>query len=152
MGAPSDTSSTSCESGRAEACQGDTHKAGAPGQGIRMSPLQSFVLGSLAACGAVTVTNPLDVVKTRLVLQGQMDRNAVLLYRGPFSALFKIMRTEGPAALLKGLVPAYATQVGFQEDECAIGRTCSGTTATSSISTGQTSARDKSTQARAAIQ
>ena len=75
------------------------------------SALKPFLLGSIAACGAVTVTNPFDVVKTRLVLQGQMDRSAVLLYRGPLHAFASIFREEGPRALMKGLAPAYATQV-----------------------------------------
>jgi len=76
-----------------------------------VNPLESFALASVAACGAVTLTNPLDVVKTRLVLQGQLQKQAKAFFVGPVHALRMILIHEGPAALLKGLVPAYATQV-----------------------------------------
>lgn len=35
--------------------------------------LKGFTAGALAACGAVTFTNPMEVVKTRLQLQGELQ-------------------------------------------------------------------------------
>mmetsp|Transcript_44121 Transcript_44121/g.112617 ORF Transcript_44121/g.112617 Transcript_44121/m.112617 type:complete len:112 (+) Transcript_44121:138-473(+) len=89
--------------------QGGMHIAGSAPAQQQANPLRSFAIGSLAACGAVTLTNPFDVIKTRLVLQGQ--KHARALFTDPVHALRMILANEGPSALLKGLVPAYATQV-----------------------------------------
>lgn len=55
-----------------------------------------------AAAGAVTglVTTPLDVIKTRLMIQGQ-DR----VYKGVVDCATKIAREEGTAALFRGWEP-----------------------------------------------
>src|SRR5690606_7348133 len=43
-----------------------------------------FVLAALASCGAVTFSNPMEVVKTRLQLQGELQRSGVYVkqYKG----------------------------------------------------------------------
>ncbi|TPX31584.1 hypothetical protein SmJEL517_g05093 [Synchytrium microbalum] len=86
--------------------------------------LKGFALGALAACAAVTFTNPFEVIKTRLQLQGELESLALRektttadilhqqrVYRGPISALFLIGRQEGLKGLQKGLIPAYGYQV-----------------------------------------
>lgn len=63
--------------------------------------------------GAVTFTNPFEVIKTRLQLQGELlKRNAqlVLPYRNVAQAFVVVARSEGISGLQKGLAPAYAYQ------------------------------------------
>lgn len=67
-----------------------------------------FVIGGLAGAGATIFTNPMDVVKTRLQLQGELRAKSetTTRYRGIFHALYVIARADGALALQKGLVPA----------------------------------------------
>lgn len=65
-------------------------------------PGLQFLLGGLAACGAVTFTNPWEVIKTRLQLQGELVKktgSTRLVYKGIGHAFKKIARQEG----LRGL-------------------------------------------------
>ncbi|XP_063232893.1 solute carrier family 25 member 35-like [Bacillus rossius redtenbacheri] len=66
-----------------------------------------FVIGAVAAMGAGVFTNPLEVVKTRLQLQGELQSKGVYTvhYRNFFHAFYAIAREEGVLALQKGLVP-----------------------------------------------
>ncbi|EPS42401.1 hypothetical protein H072_3568 [Dactylellina haptotyla CBS 200.50] len=72
-----------------------------------------FIAGGLAACGAVTVTNPFEVVKTRLQLQGELAARSEVkkVYTGIFQALGLIYRTEGLRGTQKGLGCAYIYQI-----------------------------------------
>ena len=75
-----------------------------------------FMLGAMAACGAVTFTNPWEVVKIRLQLQGELQRKNMLskehkLYRNVGQAFLKIGEVEGLRGLQKGLMPAYMYQI-----------------------------------------
>ncbi|GAB5592597.1 Mitochondrial oxaloacetate carrier protein [Umbelopsis nana] len=75
-----------------------------------------FVLGGLAACGAVTFTNPWEVVKTRLQLQGELVRSGTLSaeakpYHNSFQALSLVFRGEGVRGIQRGLGAAYVYQV-----------------------------------------
>ncbi|EWC48205.1 hypothetical protein DRE_02309 [Drechslerella stenobrocha 248] len=72
-----------------------------------------FLAGGMAACGAVTVTNPFEVVKTRLQLQGELASRSQVqrVYTGIFQALRLIYRTEGLRGTQKGLGCAYIYQV-----------------------------------------
>ncbi|XP_049867560.1 solute carrier family 25 member 35-like [Pectinophora gossypiella] len=67
-----------------------------------------FVIGGLAGAGATVITNPMDVVKTRLQLQGEMRarKDTSAQYRGTLHALYVIARTDGAFALQRGLTPA----------------------------------------------
>ncbi|XP_046695615.1 solute carrier family 25 member 35 isoform X2 [Silurus meridionalis] len=67
-----------------------------------------FMLSGVAACGACLFTNPLEVVKTRMQLQGELKSRGTyrLHYRNVFHAFYTIGRVEGASALQKGLVPA----------------------------------------------
>jgi hypothetical protein len=65
--------------------------------GSPLSPVGGFAAGALAACGAVTATNPMEVVKTRLQLQGELAAKGQVkkVYTGVFQALRKIAVNEG---------------------------------------------------------
>ncbi|XP_066517788.1 solute carrier family 25 member 35 isoform X2 [Hoplias malabaricus] len=64
-----------------------------------------FLLSGVAACGACVFTNPLEVVKTRMQLQGELSRRGSyrVMYRNVFQALGCIVRVEGLGGLQRGL-------------------------------------------------
>ncbi|EFN54395.1 hypothetical protein CHLNCDRAFT_24985 [Chlorella variabilis] len=72
---------------------------------------QSFLAGCTASCGAVALTNPLDVVRTRLELQGELAKGGAQIYHGAIRGLGKMVRQEGPTVLFRGLKPAFAFQI-----------------------------------------
>ncbi|CAG0914183.1 unnamed protein product [Notodromas monacha] len=67
-----------------------------------------FVLGGVAACGACVFTNPLEVVKIRLQLQGELRAKGLyqVHYKNVFQGLLAVARADGMKALQKGLIPA----------------------------------------------
>ncbi|XP_047512757.1 solute carrier family 25 member 35-like isoform X5 [Pieris napi] len=67
-----------------------------------------FIIGGLAGAGATIFTNPMDVVKTRLQLQGELRsrKEQPRQYRGLFHGLYVIAKADGVLALQKGLTPA----------------------------------------------
>ncbi|XP_007950423.1 solute carrier family 25 member 35 [Orycteropus afer afer] len=71
-----------------------------------------FLLSGLAACGACVFTNPLEVVKTRMQLQGELQASGSYQrhYRNVFHAFITIGKVDGLAALQKGLAPALVYQ------------------------------------------
>ncbi|XP_067879762.1 solute carrier family 25 member 35 isoform X2 [Heterodontus francisci] len=71
-----------------------------------------FMLAGAAACGACLFTNPLEVVKTRMQLQGELKRwgSYRLHYRNVFHATYTIWKVDGLLALQKGLLPALLYQ------------------------------------------
>lgn len=71
-----------------------------------------FMLSGVAACGACFFTNPLEVVKTRMQLQGEMKSRGTyrVHYRNVFHAFYTIGRVEGVSGLQKGLVPGLLYQ------------------------------------------
>ncbi|KAJ2055437.1 Mitochondrial oxaloacetate carrier protein [Coemansia sp. S146] len=85
----------------------------------------TWFAGSLASCGAVTFTNPFEVVKTRLQLQGELAKstpNMVKPYHNVAQAFWVIGKNEGLRGLQKGLGPGYmyqimlnGTRLGFYE-------------------------------------
>ncbi|KAL0993818.1 hypothetical protein UPYG_G00114330 [Umbra pygmaea] len=66
-----------------------------------------FILSGTAACGACLFTNPLEVVKTRMQLQGELKSRGTyqIYYRNVFHAFYTIGKVDGLAGLQKGLVP-----------------------------------------------
>jgi solute carrier family 25 protein 34/35 len=66
-----------------------------------------FVLASSAACCACFFSNPFEVVKTRMQVQGELQaKNAALtVYRNPFQGLVLMIREEGLMSVYKGLHP-----------------------------------------------
>ena len=53
-----------------------------------------YMFGGLAACGACILTNPLDVVKTRLQLQGELVSKGAykVYYRNAVHALYVVAK------------------------------------------------------------
>lgn len=90
-----------------------------------LSHFGGFMAGGIAACGAVTVTNPIEVVKTRMQLQGELSAAAVAgskqtkVYSGLFQGLATIYKHEGLRGSQKGLIPAYLYQIGL--NGCRLG-------------------------------
>ena len=72
-----------------------------------------FAIGGLAACCAGVITNPLDVIKTRMQLQGELQQSGkyVVHYRNVFHAAYAIGQADGIFALQKGLAPALGYQL-----------------------------------------
>lgn len=68
-------------------------------------PPLDFAFGALACCVACVFTNPLEVVKTRLQLQGELRARGSYQkhYRGVLQALWVVGRTDGLRGLQKGL-------------------------------------------------
>lgn len=87
----------------------------------KISTFGGFIAGGLAACGAVTFTNPLELVKTRMQLEGELAKrsNVAKVYKNPIQALFLILKNEGIAGAQKGLVCAYIYQLGL--NGCRLG-------------------------------
>ncbi|KAL6942869.1 Mitochondrial oxaloacetate carrier protein [Hanseniaspora osmophila] len=85
----------------------------------KVSKAGSFIAGGLAACIAVTVTNPIELVKTRMQLQGELSATNQKIYKNPFQALSVIYKNEGIRGLQKGLSCAYIYQIGL--NGCRLG-------------------------------
>lgn len=75
----------------------------------------SIASGSLAATGAVFISNMPETIKTRLQLDGEASKNSSLgrqkQYANTLDAYRKIVRQEGFKALQAGLGPAIGIQV-----------------------------------------
>ncbi|KAM8927594.1 solute carrier family 25 member 34 [Pelodytes ibericus] len=72
---------------------------------ISISPPVDFVLGASACCMACVFTNPLEVVKTRLQLQGELRSRGSYPrhYRGVLQAMVAVGQADGLRGLQKGL-------------------------------------------------
>ncbi|KAF9174743.1 Mitochondrial oxaloacetate carrier protein [Mortierella sp. AD011] len=78
------------------------------------SAVYGFMAGGIAACGAVTITNPAEVIKTRLQLQGELMRQApgtTRIYTSFPQAFVHIAKYEGIRGLQRGLGCAYMYQI-----------------------------------------
>jgi hypothetical protein len=60
------------------------------------------VLGGISSCNAELFTFPIDLVKTRLQIQGQKVENLQNKYRGMFHCFNLIVKEEGFMALYSG--------------------------------------------------
>ena len=60
-----------------------------------------FLLGGVAACGAGFFTNPLEVVKTRMQLQGELKARGqyAVHYKNVFHAAYTIIKNDGILAI-----------------------------------------------------
>lgn len=89
------------------------------------SKFSQFWMSGVAAVGAICITNPVDVVKTRLQLQGEQAARGAKggdVYRSVLGSIVKIGRAEGLSGLQRGLLPAcllqfssVGTRIGFYE-------------------------------------
>lgn len=72
-----------------------------------------FMLGGVAAMGAGFFTNPLEVMKTRMQLQGELKARGkhAVHYKNVFHAGYVIAKHDGLLALQKGLVPGQMFQL-----------------------------------------
>ncbi|XP_072980746.1 S-adenosylmethionine carrier 1, chloroplastic/mitochondrial-like [Typha angustifolia] len=61
---------------------------------------ENAVIGAFAGAVTGAITTPLDVMKTRLMVQGSQNQ-----YTGLLNCAQTILREEGPAAFLKGIGP-----------------------------------------------
>ncbi|KAK2979909.1 hypothetical protein RJ640_020151 [Escallonia rubra] len=61
---------------------------------------ENAIIGAFAGAFTGAITTPLDVVKTRLMVQGSENQ-----YKGIFHCVGTIMREEGPPAFFKGIGP-----------------------------------------------
>mmetsp|Transcript_1133 Transcript_1133/g.1424 ORF Transcript_1133/g.1424 Transcript_1133/m.1424 type:complete len:297 (+) Transcript_1133:83-973(+) len=67
--------------------------------------MENFLCGGVSAACAICIVNPIDVVKSRLQMQGEMGAGQ-RAYNGVFSGLMHIGQKEGLKGLYRGLVPA----------------------------------------------
>jgi solute carrier family 25, member 34/35 len=72
----------------------------------KSSKFKDFSLGGLATSGACVFSNPFEVVKIRLQLQGELQHGGEKYYKGTVNAFYKIIKNEGIFSIQKGLVPA----------------------------------------------
>ncbi|EGN99275.1 hypothetical protein SERLA73DRAFT_182207 [Serpula lacrymans var. lacrymans S7.3] len=77
-----------------------------------VSTAEGFLCGGIAACTAVTVSNPAEVAKTRMQLQGELTKGGgQKVYKNALDVLAKTWRNEGIRGLQRGLGPAYTYQI-----------------------------------------
>ena len=76
---------------------------------------KGLLYGGIASCLAETCTMPVDVVKTRLQMDGagRARSGRRLLYQGPLDCARQLVRAQGPMALFKGLPPALVRQATY---------------------------------------
>ncbi|CAI0428647.1 unnamed protein product [Linum tenue] len=67
-----------------------------------LNDAENAVIGAFAGAVTGAVTTPLDVIKTRLMIQGSANQ-----YKGVMDCVQTVIREEGPAALLKVSPPIY---------------------------------------------
>lgn len=72
-----------------------------------------FLIGGFAASCSGFFTNPLEVLKTRMQLQGELKAKGqhAVHYRNIFHGTYVIIKNEGIFALQKGLIPATWVQL-----------------------------------------
>ncbi|KAJ8966954.1 hypothetical protein NQ314_003176 [Rhamnusium bicolor] len=72
-----------------------------------------FLIGGAAAVGAGFFTNPLEVLKTRMQLQGELRARGqhAVFYKNVLHAGYVVAKNDGILALQKGLVPALWVQL-----------------------------------------
>ena len=77
------------------------------------SMLVNLVTGSSATSCAVCFTHPMETIKTRLMLQGELMAKGTgnRVYGGVLHAFGKILRQEGPRGLYAGLGSGIVYQI-----------------------------------------
>ncbi|CCH59712.1 hypothetical protein TBLA_0B08970 [Henningerozyma blattae CBS 6284] len=92
---------------------------------IEISNVGSFMAGGLAACIAVTLTNPIEVVKTKMqlaskhthsgakVLQSAVNNSVQVISRNPIKVMSDTWKAGGMRAVQRGLIAAYLYQLSM---------------------------------------
>mmetsp|Transcript_16291 Transcript_16291/g.25452 ORF Transcript_16291/g.25452 Transcript_16291/m.25452 type:complete len:123 (-) Transcript_16291:107-475(-) len=66
-----------------------------------------FLFGGISCMTAACVTNPIDVIKTRLQIQGELSQQKMFAtdrkYKGSLRGTIHIINTEGMVGLYKGI-------------------------------------------------
>eukprot|EP00484_Ammonia_sp_Unknown_P000396 CAMPEP_0197022412 /NCGR_PEP_ID=MMETSP1384-20130603/3309_1 /TAXON_ID=29189 /ORGANISM="Ammonia sp." /LENGTH=327 /DNA_ID=CAMNT_0042450455 /DNA_START=20 /DNA_END=1003 /DNA_ORIENTATION=+ len=70
----------------------------------KLSSTHHFIAGTVSGLTAISVTNPIWCVKTRMQLQ---DKSSPTAYRGILDCFSRIIKEEGMLNLYRGLGPAY---------------------------------------------
>ena len=88
---------------------------------VRSIIVKDVLLGGLGGVGAGFFTNPLEVVKTRMQLQGELKARGKhpVYYKNSFHAFYIVGKYDGVLALQKGLIPALWYQ--FFMNGCRLG-------------------------------
>ncbi|KAF8946113.1 Mitochondrial dicarboxylate transporter [Haplosporangium gracile] len=76
-----------------------------PKDGSRIPVSTMLVCGVLAGCVGGGFGNPADVVNIRMVNDGKLPKEQQRHYKHAFDGLFRIIKEEGPAQLMRGLGP-----------------------------------------------
>ena len=77
-----------------------------------LTHFRSFTAGAVAACLAVSFTNPFEIAKVRMQLQGELSQaNSRRIYKNAFDCIYSVFKNEGLQGLQRGLVPAYFYQI-----------------------------------------
>ena len=70
--------------------------------GVIPKNVEPFILGGLSGCNAEFFTFPVDLVKTRLQIQGQVVGNVSIRYKGTLDCMRLVWKEEGLVALYSG--------------------------------------------------
>lgn len=84
-------------------------ESGAMKDGLGTHVVASFAAGIVAA----VASNPVDVIKTRVMNMKVDARGGEAQYKGAWDCAVKTVRAEGPMALYKGFVPTVCRQGPF---------------------------------------
>ncbi|KAF9309146.1 Mitochondrial dicarboxylate transporter, partial [Linnemannia elongata] len=76
-----------------------------PKDGSRIPVSTMLLCGVLAGCVGGGFGNPADVVNIRMVNDGKLPKEQQRHYKHAFDGLFRIVKEEGPAQLMRGLGP-----------------------------------------------
>jgi len=87
--------------------------------------LSEFILGGSAAACAISVMHPIDVLKTRLQMQGEAaSHSSSNSYRGIVSSLIQIFKLEGLRGLYRGLPAAWLLQISVNGTRIGLYQLC----------------------------
>lgn len=75
---------------------------------------QRLIASLMSGLASAVISNPLDVVKTRLQNQSRGMTPSNEVYKGAFDCLFRTVRQEGVRALYKGFAPSYMRLAPWQ--------------------------------------
>eukprot|EP01134_Creolimax_fragrantissima_P004260 CFRG4260T1 len=73
--------------------------------------MENFLYGAAAAVTSICIVHPVDVIKTRLQLQGESASHSVKQYTGITNGLLHVAKGEGVRGLYKGLQAACILQI-----------------------------------------